>query len=267
MPLRSPRPSSACWVRSASQSGLNSWKAADSSHDCDPAGLRTRRWKWLTTDSARGTGASRTIRCVFCITARSLRRAGRTGSSTPIRKEILFWRSAPAEPSSGSARLSTERIQEIVWRDQPWAYIFFVNQAVGASAALRGATAPPNEVVHFRDAGLDPEIPAQSPPESTSPGRRFVSEFRALMEESVAMRTAAAPTDADLAALHGQAETTTGAPSPSAPATRSEQSAVFLRGHIVTGVDDPLLTDGGLYIRPGRNGAGRGVLVGNLACR
>jgi ABC-type transport system substrate-binding protein len=61
----------------------------------------------------------------------------------------------PSRVSERQRQIAYERIQEIVWKDQPWAYVFFINQAVGANKALKGVTVLPNEVIHFREARLD----------------------------------------------------------------------------------------------------------------
>lgn len=51
-------------------------------------------------------------------------------------------------------RLIYESIQDIIWKDQPWAYLFFGNQVMGARRSVRGVQILPSETVLFREARI-----------------------------------------------------------------------------------------------------------------
>lgn len=49
-----------------------------------------------------------------------------------------------------------QRVQELVWNDQPWAYIFYANQAAVGKKSLRNVRILPTETIHFREASWAP---------------------------------------------------------------------------------------------------------------
>jgi ABC-type transport system substrate-binding protein len=52
-------------------------------------------------------------------------------------------------------RQAYERAQEIIWRDQPWIYIFTVNHSAVGVRRLSGVQLLPTEWIHFREANLE----------------------------------------------------------------------------------------------------------------
>jgi ABC-type transport system substrate-binding protein len=49
-------------------------------------------------------------------------------------------------------RLIYESIQDQIWKDQPWAYLFYGNQVMGSRRAVRNVQILPSETVLFREA-------------------------------------------------------------------------------------------------------------------
>lgn len=52
-------------------------------------------------------------------------------------------------------RLIYESLQDIIWKDQPWAYLFYANQIMGARRVVRGVQILPSETVLFREARVN----------------------------------------------------------------------------------------------------------------
>lgn len=61
---------------------------------------------------------------------------------------------APRTLRDNHRRLYYERIQQIVWNDQSWVYVAFLNQIAAGKTRLRGAAILPFEIVHFREASV-----------------------------------------------------------------------------------------------------------------
>ncbi|MGQ0568304.1 MAG: ABC transporter substrate-binding protein [Armatimonadota bacterium] len=60
----------------------------------------------------------------------------------------------PRTLNDNHRRLIYERIQQIVWNDQSWVYVAFVNQVSAGKRTLRGVTVLPIEITHFREASV-----------------------------------------------------------------------------------------------------------------
>jgi ABC-type transport system substrate-binding protein len=60
----------------------------------------------------------------------------------------------PRTLNDNHRRLIYERIQKIVWDDQSWVYLSFLNQISAGRRALRNPVILPIEIVHFREASL-----------------------------------------------------------------------------------------------------------------
>jgi len=61
----------------------------------------------------------------------------------------------PVAVNDRDRRAAYERAQELIWRDQPWIYIFAVNHAVVAKRGFKDVAILPVEWIHFRDAQFD----------------------------------------------------------------------------------------------------------------
>jgi glutathione transport system substrate-binding protein len=57
--------------------------------------------------------------------------------------------------SQAQRRTVYEKAQEIIWRDQPWIYIFAVNHSAVGLKRLTGVQLVPTEWIHFREANLE----------------------------------------------------------------------------------------------------------------
>jgi ABC-type transport system substrate-binding protein len=60
----------------------------------------------------------------------------------------------PRTVNEAHRRLIYERIQKIVWDDQSWIYLSFLNQISAGRRSLRNPVILPIEIVHFRDASF-----------------------------------------------------------------------------------------------------------------